>query len=294
MKNWNLLKDKEIVSMIIGEQDFKCNYTYIARMPYMRAKDISDFSLELGFKQKSETNKNNSRKGQMIDLLDYVIQNKKINEFFKNLLNLKRFRGIEKSNLAFSIDEAYWNIVYGFLSAINDILHFNKCYIDYDLQNYSFNLIDEETNVTLIDSEVKNIDRQYIKDLNNQIIEVINKGDYESAVTKSRTLLEEVMNYGIEKAGEESINNGKIDALYNKFKTLYKMHNDPNIDKRINMLLSGFEKIITSISEMRNKNSDAHGVGGNRIELKEHHVTLFANSSIVMANFLLAVVENKE
>ena len=40
------------------------------------------------------------------------------------------------------------------------------------------------------------------------------------------------------------------------------MHTDENIGKRINTLLSGLEKIVSAIAEMRNKSSDSHGVGG--------------------------------
>ena len=72
------------------------------------------------------------------------------------------------------------------------------------------------------------------------------------------------------------------------------MHKDSNMDKRINMLLSGFEKIITSISQMRDKNSDAHGVGDRRINLEEHHVVLYANSAVTLANFFLAVIEKNK
>jgi len=45
------------------------------------------------------------------------------------------------------------------------------------------------------------------------------------------------------------------------------MHQDKNTKKRINMLLSGLEKIITSISQMRNESCDSHGVGAKELEL---------------------------
>jgi hypothetical protein len=70
------------------------------------------------------------------------------------------------------------------------------------------------------------------------------------------------------------------------------MHGDANTDKRINTLLSGLEKIVSSISEMRNKNSDAHGVGATRITIDEHHARLFVNTAMTMADFILSV-ENK-
>lgn len=71
------------------------------------------------------------------------------------------------------------------------------------------------------------------------------------------------------------------------------MHGDQELDKRINQLLSGLESIISAIAEMRNKNSDSHGVGSNRIRIQEHHATLFVNSSLMIAEFILLVVDNK-
>ena len=65
------------------------------------------------------------------------------------------------------------------------------------------------------------------------------------------------------------------------------MHADAGMDKRINELLSGLEKIIDAIAEMRNKNSDAHGVGQKRINISEHHARLFVNSAMTLADFIL-------
>jgi hypothetical protein len=67
------------------------------------------------------------------------------------------------------------------------------------------------------------------------------------------------------------------------------MYQNKEVDKRINMLLSGFEKIITSIIQMRNELSDSHGVGSRRINILEHHARLFVNSSMTIADFILAV-----
>ena len=47
---------------------------------------------------------------------------------------------------------------------------------------------------------------------------------------------------------------------------------------------------------MRNKDSDAHGVGVKRIGLDEHHARLIVNASMTMADFILSVEQkvNKE
>ena len=86
---------------------------------------------------------------------------------------------------------------------------------------------------------------------------------------------------------------GEIKKLYNQVKKLYGMHQDKNTDTRINMLLSGLEKIITSISEMRNKSSDSHGVGQKRINLSNYHTRLYVNAANILADFILSVHLNK-
>ena len=40
---------------------------------------------------------------------------------------------------------------------------------------------------------------------------------------------------------------------------------------------------------MRNKDSDAHGVGAARINIDEHHAWLFVNAAMTMADFILSV-----
>jgi hypothetical protein len=72
------------------------------------------------------------------------------------------------------------------------------------------------------------------------------------------------------------------------------MHQAADVDRRINSLLSGLEKILTAIKEMRNEASDSHGVGNRRIDLKDYHTRLFVNSAITMADFILSVKENSK
>lgn len=96
----------------------------------------------------------------------------------------------------------------------------------------------------------------------------------------------------IEKKNNIPSNNGDIANLFKQVKKLYNMHTNSNVDNRINKLLSGLNSIVASIAEMRNKDSDAHGVGAKRINIDEHHARLFVNTAISMADFILSV-ENK-
>ena len=140
---------------------------------------------------------------------------------------------------------------------------------------------------------IKIVDRTYITDISGRAMTDVSEGHYDSAITKCRTLLEEVFFYVIEKKNETPSTKGDIGKLYGQVKSLYNMHQHKDLDNRINSLLSGFEKILTAISDMRNKGSDAHGAGSNRIAIEEHHARLFVNSAMTMADFILSVCENQ-
>lgn len=61
---------------------------------------------------------------------------------------------------------------------------------------------------------VKTIDRSYIRDLGERAVKDIDEKNYDSAITKSRTMLEEVFCYVIEKKNEVPSNSGDIVKLY--------------------------------------------------------------------------------
>ena len=137
--------------------------------------------------------------------------------------------------------------------------------------------------------KIKTIDREYIKSISSRAMQDVDQSNYDSAITKARTLLEETFCYVVEKKGDTPSSSGNMSDLYKQVKGHYNMHADANTDRRINTLLSGLEKIVSAISEMRNKDSDAHGVGASRISIDEHHARLFVNAAVSMADFILSV-----
>ena len=64
------------------------------------------------------------------------------------------------------------------------------------------------------------IDREYIRDISERALCDVEDGNYDSAITKSRTLLEEVFCYVIEKKKEVPSTSGKIDVLYKPISTI--------------------------------------------------------------------------
>lgn len=154
-------------------------------------------------------------------------------------------------------------------------------------------ILEREKGVVLVSTPaIVCVNRDYIVDVAERANRDVDNGEYDSAITKSRTLLEEVFCYTIEAKGEIPNNSGDINSLYKQVKELYNMHNGKDVDTRINMLLSGLEKILTAIAQMRNASSDSHGVGCRRIKINEHHARLFVNSALTMADFILSVEKN--
>lgn len=151
-----------------------------------------------------------------------------------------------------------------------------------------------EKNLILIDTPtIKTVNQNYITELSQRAFSDIKNGEFDSAFTKARTIIEEVFCFAIESQKQHPMESGDISRLYNQVKSLYCMHQSPNMDKRINSLLSGIEKIISSVSEMRNKGSDSHGLGKRRLSVKDYHARLYVNSATTIADFILSVVENK-
>lgn len=293
MKDWNLLKDCEIISLMIGDIGITNDTIFVDLiMPYMRGIDICDFANSLGLNIIYNEEKL-SRKEYMERTLDYVIENNKINEFFQKLFELKRFRAICNAN-GCNKSETYWRIISEFMVKLNEILYYSKCHIEYNLDSYIFSLIDEETEIVLNTEVIDNIDIQYIKKIKEQALDVAKSGDYDSAITKSRTMLEEVFIYGIETNNLEVEAKGDIIKLYNQFKSIYNLTSSSNLDTRINDLLSGFNKIVDSVAKMRNLNSDSHGAGSRRITIDYNIAMLYVNSAITLSNFFLSLVEKNK
>ena len=204
-------------------------------------------------------------------------------------------KSLQGSRFAFFIDAAYQEI-------------FNKCTQFLQKSNgseipphmpkieiyYAIPIFKMETGVVAVDiPTIINVDRSYIRDIATRAVIDIENSNFDSSITKSRTLLEETFCYVIELKGEVPATSGRIGDLYTQVKQLYNMHQSKDIDNRINSLLKGLEKIVSAIAEMRNNSSDAHGVGQKRYNIEAHHARLVVNSAETMSEFILAVAMRK-
>lgn len=293
---FELLRDKSILSILDGDVDFgvlKINGVdsdIQISMPYLSGPTLCDISNKFGLPVTYGWNGGaQSRWSYLDDLLAHCIKNNRESDLLAFLFSKNQFVDKLRGQTPEVIEYAYAEIVKSVIGQINGALYFGGNEL---LQIGKVFIIRKiGTTVSVAAPSVKTIDRTYITDLSDRAMKDVLDGNYDSAITKSRTLLEEVFCYVIEKKGEEPSESGDIGKLYNQVKQLYNMHQSKDMDKRINGLLSGLEKILSAIAEMRNKGSDSHGVGAKRINIADHHARLFVNSAMTMADFVLAVSE---
>lgn len=292
--SFELLKTKEIYAILdgdtkYGEYEFTDGRTITISMPYLSGPDICSISMIFGYY--IEYSKL-SRWQYFDNLFDHCIKNDKCSDLFLYLFSKEQFSKLFPRDLgADEIDKAYQHFFDLVIDKINGILYYGGNELVFLGNQFIIKTIGSKIQIQA--PRIKSIDREYVKNISARALDDIEQGNFDSAITKARTLVEETFCYVIEKKSEEPSTSGDINKLYRQVKDLYNMHPNPNADRRVNTLLSGLEKIISAVAEMRNKDSDAHGVGAARLSIEEHHARLFVNAAISMADFILSV-ENKQ
>lgn len=257
-------------------------------MPYLSGPALCEISTKFGLAmQYSRDGGNLSRWMYLKELIEHCIANNKASSLLSFLLGKQQFSKMLVGQSPIEIENIYSVIVSKVINRVNGILYFSGYELAVVGDQYIVKRIDEK--ISIAAPKIKTITRGYIKELSDRALSDIEQNHFDSAITKSRTLLEEVFIFVIEQRKAPPPHNGKINELYKEVKNLYNMHADPNTDRRINSLLSGFEKIISSITEMRNAEGDAHGVGNRRMGIDDYHARLFVNAATTVADFILSV-----
>ncbi len=279
-----LLKDRSILNILIGDTE---------PMPYLNGPTLCEISTDFGFKKEyGGRGGNPSRWQYMEDLIDHCCKENTISALLGYLFAKNQFKSHVMESSAQAVDEKYRALCNEAIEEINSLLYFHDAELIKTNNVLSVQSIDGQLEVN--SSNLTVVDREYIKDITERVSVDIENKDFDSAATKCRTLIEELFCYVIELRGEEPIREGNINKLYGQVKQLYNMHYDPKTDQRIKELLSGLEKIISAITQMRNVHGDAHGQGSKRINISTSHARLLLNTSTTIAEFFLSVAQEKE
>lgn len=296
-KNYDLLRSKDIIAILDGDSQIEEIDGIRIAMPYLSGPMLCELSQKFGCYQEyywgNGSKPNLSRWQYMDNILKYVIKENKVSQLLSYMMEKERFSdSLRKLNTVSDIEKMYKYIIQKVIDQINSILYFGGHELVIINNQFIVKNIDEKINIDIPSINVVN--RDYIKDLSERAMKDIDEGNLDSAITKSRTILEETFCYAIEIKGEEHSDNGDIGKLYKQVKDLYSMHTNKDMDKRVNKLLSGLENIVQSIAEMRNNGSDSHGLGSKRVNIADYHARLAVNSSTTMAEFILSVSQNSK
>ena len=292
-EEFNLLRNKEIIAILDGDTKyeditFDDDSSVKIAMPYLSGPDLCALSSLFGLPETYSWGGVNLSRWQYLDnLLGHCIKNDRCSDLLAHMFSKDQFSKSLSGHGADEIDKAYQQIIETIIDKINGLLYFGGNELVVTGSDFVIHKIGSKVKVEA--PKIKNIDREYIRSISSRAMLDVDQGNFDSAITKSRTLLEETFCYVIEKKNETPLDSGDMSKLYKQVRDLYNMHTDASTDRRINTLLSGLNSIVSAIAEMRNKDSDAHGVGANRINIDEHHARLFVNASMTMADFILSV-----
>lgn len=298
--NFQLLRQRLIIDIldgdtVLGKYQFSDDKEIAVSMPYLNGMVICEIATSFGLPLIYPSGGGGLSRWQYFDqLLEHCAKKNSISNLMFYLLDKQKFISKLSYHSPDEIEVAYNHIVKTVLEAINGILYFGGHELTKIGDRFVVRELNNDLKIQAPNIVKTHVDLEYIKSIYEGAMEDINRGRFDSAITKSRTLLEETFCHVIEQQGESPCDVGDIGKLYTQVKNLYNMHTSPDTDKRINKLLSGLEKIVQAIAELRNNEGDAHGHGSTRKKVKDYHTRLIVNSAVTMADFILAVAEARD
>lgn len=192
---FELLRIKSILAILDGDTDFgelnidDNDYKIRIAMPYLSGPMICELSTKFGFSQSYDWNGGAKSRWEYLDrLLKYSIDNGRESELLSLLFSKSQFSNTLKGFSSTAIESSYNQILKSVINGINGELYFGGNEL---VQVGNIFVIKEIGKIiTVATPVVKQIDRDYISDLSNRAMEDVKNEHYDSAITKSRTLIE--------------------------------------------------------------------------------------------------------
>lgn len=291
--DYSLLINRRIIDILIGDKVVYDHYS----LPYLKGEKLCELCTSFGLPKTyywvNNGAGNQSRWSYMKDLLTFLNHQDRIPDLLSYLFQREHFDFLVGIGDVHIFDETHKAIINGAIKEINAQLVIARVELKLVKNKFIMVAIGEEAVMEM--PNVLDITPQYIKELPDRIKGDLENCDYDSVITKSRTLLEEVLIFIIEKKTSQSYSSsGDLVKIYQDATELLNMRQKKEWDKRVNELLGGLHKLVSAISSMRNMGSDAHGAGSRRITIKKREALLVAYSSMMLAEYWLSVFEGKD
>ena len=285
-KSFTILQMKEIYELLEGGTgDFpdlaEYNGVYY-NLPYCSAAQLNEICRAFGYTGEL----GGSRWTYVEALMQFAIDNNRCGELLSYFFSVERFKNLNELPSFDEIDKAHQIIVNAAIDRINSLIRLSRK--ELQLIGGQFYIVDVGKRPAIATPKVDIISIAYIHSLKERCL---GAGSYDSVVTKSRTLMEETLLQVLEKRNVQITAKGDLIKLFDQTKnTLGMKPGTGSFDKRVHSLLQGLETIVQSVAEMRNKNSDAHGAGSKRINIREKEARLVMNSAITFCEYMLSFI----
>lgn len=294
-ESYNALLNDEVLSILIGDKNLGEELVdgypdqVSIEMPYLSRNSIRGIGTMLNINIE-DNGTNTSRRTYMQSLIFQTIKHNKANQILNYLFSKENFYVHSEYDSKNEVNEIKIQYIIrkiiGYINAVIIISGNKITYINNKILLVSIN--SNEIDV----SDLKDLNHDAIKALMDKINSNLEKGEYDSVITQCRSLLESVFIKGLEMKGQNVKNSGNIHKLYKQIKDSYNLNPITyKDDNRFKSLLGSLEKIINTVSELRNSISDSHG----RLEsynIPKYYAQLIVNSTYTVSEFLISVFEN--
>lgn len=287
--DFELLAQRDVIDVLIGDTPLDDSVLGVT-MPYLSGPKLVALSSKYGLPTDCRAEKK-SRWVYMEDLLRHCVVEGSVQALLAELFSPTRFSNTSSGKSAEDVRLEHERIVGLAIGEINSVLAFGGKELATVGENYVIRPTGKAA--PIVASAIKTIGRKYVRSIAERASADVDNGNFDSALTKSRTLLEEIFCYVIEQADAQPEGKGNIGKLFRQVKDLYNMHAGADVDERINEMVSGLNKVVSGLGGLRNAQSDAHGVGAKRMAISSYHAQLAVNAAATVAEFILQVAAHK-
>ena len=265
-------------------------------LPYLTASDLLGYCQQFGLVEEVP---GFSRWTYVEALIKAAVANDRCDELLNFFFDLSHFNNLQGSHgldIPAIPDEDVENVHKAIVTAaiqhINHLIRLTRH--ELQLINGHFYMVKAGEKSVITTLQLDKFSSEYAADLRNRCQEDFVQGNYDSVITKSRTMMEETLIHIIEIAKdqglteEEPSKSGDLVKLYNQVKTIKNMRQTDTNDERVKKLLGGLETIVNNIASMRNNESDAHGAGSKRIKINAREARLVMNCSMAFWEYMVS------
>lgn len=284
---FELLQQRDIINTMIDGKF----------LPYLSANNIKDLGMQFGYNLKKMNEPVSRWKLMEKFLIDLHIDNR-TNELLNYLVSPVFLKDEirEKNSINFSqinvdsqkqiiINQKRNEIIETILKHFNEQLVFSNKKMFFN--NEIFSISDASSAPKVIEHKDR-IDNAYITSLVDKGQNDLLDKDFDSVITKARTLLESIFLQIIFDHQQEIKQNGNIMQYRNKVHEILGMSKTKDWNPNVTKMVGSLNTLVSTISELRNNNSDAHA-STTRMKINEAEAELILNSSVMIGIYYLKV-----